>query len=341
MEKIMNQHVRALSDTIKVKDTSDPLLTTVTAFEAGRDFANRIRGLEDDERDALMEAVYNPHFVRLRDWATPAKSHKAAVGALRVVLAECEEFHAPAIATNLLQAAFDYFEAQTSFSTGGRSETVPTDNDFARAEEAVDHTSDPLAAALQRFSRTWKEFCAASDEAPDSVTAGLRDEFNKAEAALCKWDRPATSRESAAAAIRLVQEDIAISSGEQRDLRMLAAALGYLESPAHEEDEADRRWEDADVKPRANLREVSLANAYNLHDLHSDVHHLHELLGAIKDILDEMPYERNGKRDVELDRVSALSWIATDRCHQLANLIEGHYVEIGTTCANYRSAKAS
>lgn len=134
MEKIMSQHIRALASTIKTDDSRDPLLAVVNAFEAGRDLANRIRGLEDDERDALMEAVYNPHFERLRDWMVPATSREAAVAALRIASEECEVFHAPAIAKSMLKAALGYFEANLHEETSQLETAFPVESRFSTAE---------------------------------------------------------------------------------------------------------------------------------------------------------------------------------------------------------------
>ena len=42
----------------------------------------------------------------------------------------------------------------------------------------------------------------------------------------------------------------------------------------------------------------------------ADIGHPHELIGAVNDIVSEMPFERDGKRDARMDRISALLRIA-------------------------------
>lgn len=64
---------------------------------------------------------------------------------------------------------------------------------------------------------------------------------------------------------------------------------------------------------------------YTLDDLDIDFGDLRGLLEATYAFLHEMPYERDGKRDTELDRVAALMRIAL----QFSELIERNLDHIG------------
>lgn len=160
MEKTMNQHVRALGNAIEVEEGESSLLTTILALEAGQEFANRVRGLEDDERNALMEAVYFPHFEKLQNWVSPAMNHGEAVAALRLALHECIESHAPAIATNLLSAALDYFGAgvgaPNNVSEGNGVTHVDDDAADRKWEEAERQTTGWHKHEVSAFSHVCK-----------------------------------------------------------------------------------------------------------------------------------------------------------------------------------------
>lgn len=58
-------------------------------------------------------------------------------------------------------------------------------------------------------------------------------------------------------------------------------------------------------------------STYTLDDLDIDFGDLRRLLDATYDILHEMPYERDGRRDEELDRVAALVRIAQQFSEQI------------------------
>lgn len=68
-----------------------------------------------------------------------------------------------------------------------------------------------------------------------------------------------------------------------------------------------------------------MSNDYTLDDLDIDFGDLRGLLDATYSILHEMPYERDGKRDTELDQVAALMRIAL----QFSELIERNLGHIG------------
>lgn len=60
-----------------------------------------------------------------------------------------------------------------------------------------------------------------------------------------------------------------------------------------------------------------MSAAYTLDDLDIDFGDLRKLLDATYDILHEMPYERDGRRDKELDRVASLVRIAQQFYEQI------------------------
>lgn len=62
-----------------------------------------------------------------------------------------------------------------------------------------------------------------------------------------------------------------------------------------------------------------------LDDLQSDTHHLYHLIDATIDLLMEMPFERDGARDHQLDRIAALAWIARDEAKRIATSIDDNY----------------
>lgn len=63
----------------------------------------------------------------------------------------------------------------------------------------------------------------------------------------------------------------------------------------------------------------------DLNTVQSDVWHLFHLIAATVDCLMEMTYERDGKRDRELDRVAALSWIARDFAEAIGKTIDNNF----------------
>lgn len=67
---------------------------------------------------------------------------------------------------------------------------------------------------------------------------------------------------------------------------------------------------------------------YTLDDLQVDVFDLQRLLVATYDIVHEMDYVRNGKRDHELDRVASLLRIARDFAGRISAATDEHYHEI-------------
>lgn len=70
------------------------------------------------------------------------------------------------------------------------------------------------------------------------------------------------------------------------------------------------------------------APSYNLDDLQIDVWDLHRMIAATYDIVHEMPYVRDGKRDEELDRVASLLRIAREFSGRVSADTDQHYHEI-------------
>lgn len=70
---------------------------------------------------------------------------------------------------------------------------------------------------------------------------------------------------------------------------------------------------------------MSRTSDRDLNDVQADVWHLFHLIEATVDILREMPYERNGKRDVELDRVNSLTRIAQDLAERIGLDIDNNF----------------
>lgn len=66
-------------------------------------------------------------------------------------------------------------------------------------------------------------------------------------------------------------------------------------------------------------------STYTLDDLQIDVLDLNRLLVATYDVIHEMPYERDGKRDHELDRVASLLRIARDFSGRISQATEDNY----------------
>lgn len=69
-------------------------------------------------------------------------------------------------------------------------------------------------------------------------------------------------------------------------------------------------------------------SVYTLDDLQIDIGDLFRLLGNTYDVVHEMPYERDGKRDHELDQVAALLRIARDFAERISKATDTHYHEI-------------
>jgi hypothetical protein len=65
-----------------------------------------------------------------------------------------------------------------------------------------------------------------------------------------------------------------------------------------------------------------MSASYTLDDLDIDFGDLRGLLDATYDILHEMPYERDGKRDNELDRVASLIRIAQQFSEQIGRNLD-------------------
>ncbi|QGM99958.1 hypothetical protein [Methylocystis parvus] len=80
--------------------------------------------------------------------------------------------------------------------------------------------------------------------------------------------------------------------------------------------------EAATIKPNTSETSVSLST------VQSEVGRLYHLLDATADILMEMNYERDGKRDVELDRVAALVFIARDNVQRVSQTIDDNFYAI-------------
>lgn len=75
---------------------------------------------------------------------------------------------------------------------------------------------------------------------------------------------------------------------------------------------------------------IHIANDADMHPatldaVQSDVHHLYHLLDVAVEKLLDMPFERDGKRDVALDQFAALLWIARDRAEFIGKYIDENY----------------
>jgi hypothetical protein len=71
-----------------------------------------------------------------------------------------------------------------------------------------------------------------------------------------------------------------------------------------------------------------MSSSYNLDDLQVDVWDLHRLLIVTYDIIHEMPYERDGKRDDELDQVASMLRVARDFSGRISVATDTHYHSI-------------
>jgi len=94
-------------------------------------------------------------------------------------------------------------------------------------------------------------------------------------------------------------------------------------------------WEGATPEARkealAILRRDAAPKAQHpvrLDDIQSDVWHAYELLDTIVDTIMEMEFVRDGKRDHQMDRVSALTWIARDHLQQIGRMIDENFATI-------------
>lgn len=67
---------------------------------------------------------------------------------------------------------------------------------------------------------------------------------------------------------------------------------------------------------------------YSLDHLQIDIWDLNRLLTAAYDIIHEMPYERDGERDHELDQVASLLRIARDFSERISTATDAHYHSI-------------
>lgn len=69
-------------------------------------------------------------------------------------------------------------------------------------------------------------------------------------------------------------------------------------------------------------------STYSLDDLQIDIGDLSRLLGTTYGVIHEMPFEREGKRDHELDQVAALLRIARDFAERISKATDTHYHQI-------------
>lgn len=65
-----------------------------------------------------------------------------------------------------------------------------------------------------------------------------------------------------------------------------------------------------------------MSTAPSFDDIQSDIWHLYHLLDALTEHMVEMPHVRDGARDGDMDRASALAWIARDITKRLANDVD-------------------
>lgn len=357
MEKIMNQHAAAQTFERRVPADLDldmsrlTIVELVTAFEGLRTLSHVTSGILGQPRCRNgVEKLFNGLWERLNwEWDKAVKEVKTRVPANR----DEKEARDYAIVANSIDqnSPIDECLADAALACA------------AASEHAVDQHRDGVARlptlSGMKVELDWVR--NAYNEMPDELEGTATEEqFNRdidrIRDAIFLY-RPRTMAEVAEKATVLLEIWDQTEGLNRNRVEQLFHSLGAAEivtsvvvseeanrgekavpdknsfSPAFDEGAADRAWENTDRQP-------SPPKAYNLHDLHSDVHHLHELLGAIKDILHEMSYVRDGKRDVELDRVAALNWIATDHALQLANLIEEHYGESGSTCADWKRKRA-
>lgn len=91
----------------------DPLLDAVRAFRAGMADFNVNAPDDDDEAVAYIEVSYGPPMEVLEEWEQPAKTHRGALEALRLVAEENNAYAASPLVGPLLAAAIAYFEVQS------------------------------------------------------------------------------------------------------------------------------------------------------------------------------------------------------------------------------------
>ena len=70
---------------------------------------------------------------------------------------------------------------------------------------------------------------------------------------------------------------------------------------------------------------IGATETVTLDTVQSDVWHLYYLLDTVVDLLMEMEYVRDGKRDIQLDRTAALAWIARDKAHHIGRSIDENF----------------
>lgn len=57
-------------------------------------------------------------------------------------------------------------------------------------------------------------------------------------------------------------------------------------------------------------------------DVESDAAHLYHLLDVAVNLLQEVPFERDGRRDVQLAQINSLLWIARDSADRIRSCAE-------------------
>lgn len=67
------------------------------------------------------------------------------------------------------------------------------------------------------------------------------------------------------------------------------------------------------------------ASIVTLDTVQSDIWHLFHLLDACVELLQGLDYVRDERGYCELDRISALSWIARDNAERLAKSVDANY----------------
>lgn len=95
--------------------TDDPLLNTIRAYRDGlADFnANAAEEWDQEANDSYAAATFRPPMESLSEWSEPAKTHKGAVEALRLIAEENALYaHSPLVGP-MLAAAVAYLEVQS------------------------------------------------------------------------------------------------------------------------------------------------------------------------------------------------------------------------------------
>ncbi|MER8431371.1 hypothetical protein [Mesorhizobium caraganae] len=91
---------------------NDPLLDAIWAYRAGMADFN-LKAPADDVANAYAEISYVPAMNALEEWEQPAKTHRGALEALRLIAEETGLYEASPLVSPLLAAALAYFEAQS------------------------------------------------------------------------------------------------------------------------------------------------------------------------------------------------------------------------------------